>query len=167
MTPSWLAYARTLIGTKEIPGPGNNAVIIGWAVKLGGWVKSFFISDATAWCGLLVAHVVQTTLPALKRPANPLSAAAWGSWGVALSQPALGAILVFKRPGGSHVGFYEGEDATCYHVLGGNQSDAVSVARIEKNRLVPQGIRWPAGEPLPTGGRVMLTASGSVSKNEA
>jgi hypothetical protein len=46
------------------------------------------------------------------------------------------ASLVFKREGGGHVGFYLGEDASSYQVLGGNQDDAVSVARLPKTRLI-------------------------------
>jgi hypothetical protein len=42
------------------------------------------------------------------------------------------AVLVFERPGGGHVGYYFGEDATAYHVLGGNQGDAVTIARIAR-----------------------------------
>ncbi len=167
MTPPWLTAARADIGLKEIPGPKSNLKIIGWAVKLGGWIKAAVTDDATPWCGMFVAHIFQDTLPALKRPANPLSAAAWALWGIKLAKPALGAVLVFRRPGGGHVGFYEGEDAACYHVLGGNQGNAVSVTRIEKNRLIAGGIRWPAGQVLPEGGPVMLTAAGKPSVNEA
>jgi hypothetical protein len=59
--------------------------------------------------------------------------------------PGLGTILVFSRGSGGHVGVYMGEDSTHYHVLGGNQSDRVSVARIPKTRLLPGqlGSRWP------------------------
>lgn len=166
--PDWLEYARTFKGVKEIPGPKHNAVIIGWAVQLGGWVKAYVTNDDAPWCGLFPAHVFQKVLPGFKRPANPLSALAWGKVGVPILMPSPGAILTFKRPGGGHVGFYEGEDATHYHVLGGNQGNAVSIARIEKNRLVAQGIRWPDGEPLPTGGRVWLNPDGApVTTNEA
>ncbi len=168
MTPIWLTAARADIGLKEIPGPKSNLKIIGWAIKLGGWIKAAVTSDETPWCALWTAHIFQDTIPLLKRPANPLSAAAWASWGIKLAKPALGAVLVFKRPGGGHVGFYEGEDATCFFVLGGNQGDAVNVVRIEKNRLVPGGIRWPAGQPLPVDGPIILTTGGTpVSVNEA
>lgn len=168
MTPKWLEYARTMKWVHEVPGPNHSAEIIEWAVRLGGWIKAYVTNDEAPWCGLFMAHVFQRALPALKRPANPLSAAAWGSWGVALSKPALGAVLVFKRPGGGHVGFYEGEDLTHYHVLGGNQANSVNVSRIAKNRLVAKGIRWPMGEPLPTGGPVKLTATGlRVTADEA
>jgi hypothetical protein len=60
----------------------------------------------------------------------------------------VGAVLVFKRAGGGHVGFYMGEDpdGQALQVLGGNQADQVSVTRIMRNRLF--AARWPDGLPL-------------------
>ena len=54
---------------------------------------------------------------------------------------ASGAVLVFSRGSGGHVGFAMGHDDTHFYVLGGNQSDAVTIARIAKSRLL--GARWP------------------------
>lgn len=73
--------------------------------------------------------------------------------------------MTFTRPGGGHVGLYVGEDASHYHILGGNQSNSVRISRIEKKRL--SDIRWPtSGEP-PKGGRVTLTAAGvAATTNE-
>ena len=75
-------------------------------------------------------------------------------------------MLVFERDGGGHVGFYVGEDGTHYHVLGGNQDDAVSIAKIAKSRLVAS--RWPKGVPV-IGGPVRLSerADIPVSRNKA
>ena len=61
-------------------------------------------------------------------------------------QPIAGAVLVFSRGSGGHVGFAMGQDDTHLYVLGGNQSDAVTIARIAKSRLL--GARWPATMPL-------------------
>ena len=44
-----------------------------------------------------------------------------------------------------HVGFAAGQDDTHFYMLGGNQSDAVTIARIAKSRLL--GARWPATYP--------------------
>tara|TARA_R110002126_G_scaffold44153_2_gene126133 strand:+ start:545 stop:1216 length:672 start_codon:yes stop_codon:yes gene_type:complete len=51
-------------------------------------------------------------------------------------QPITGAVLVFERGSGGHVGFAIGQDDTNFYVLGGNQSDAVTVARIAKSLLL-------------------------------
>ena len=61
------------------------------------------------------------------------------------SKPVTGAVLIFERGSGGHVGFAIGQDDTNFFVLGGNQSDAVTIARIAKSRLL--GARWPASYP--------------------
>lgn len=52
-----------------------------------------------------------------------------------LTGAALSDVMIFQRQGGGHVGLYVGEDADCFHVLGGNQSAAVTITRIAKARL--------------------------------
>jgi hypothetical protein len=76
---------------------------------------------------------------------NPYWARNWLQFGQAVP-PVTGAVLVFARGSGGHVGFAVGQDDTHFHVLGGNQSDAVTVARIAKSRLL--GARWPVTFPL-------------------
>ena len=72
---------------------------------------------------------------------NPYWARNWLLFGQQV-KPTSGAVLVFERGSGGHVGFAIGQDDTYFYVLGGNQSDAVTVARIAKSRLL--GARWPA-----------------------
>jgi hypothetical protein len=75
---------------------------------------------------------------------NPYWARNWLLFGREV-QPIVGAVLVFSRGSGGHVGFVIGQDEAHCYVLGGNQSDAVTVARIAKSRLL--GVRWPATYP--------------------
>lgn len=98
-------------------------------------------------------------------PPISIRASQWAVWGQKLSQGTPGAILVFTRSGGGHVGFYVSEDATTYHVLGGNQSDSVSITKIAKDRC--SAIRWPAGVAAPTAGPVVKQFDGKLSTNEA
>lgn len=163
--PVWYLEAERLKGLRETAGPGNNPTILGWARKLGGWVGGFYRQDSIPWCGLAVAHFIGATLPEEPLPANPLGALEWAKFGRGIRDPARGAILVFRRQGGGHVGLYHGEDATHYHVLGGNQSDSINITRIAKSRHV--ATQWPITGSPPAGGRVQLAASGSVSRNEA
>lgn len=161
----WFEVATSLIGTREIVGSKHNPTIIAWAKKLGSKVLGIAITDdETAWCGLFVAHCMsEAGIP----PASiAVRASSWAEWGSTLRADRLapGAVLVFKRPGGGHVGFYVGEDATTYHVLGGNQSNAVNVTRIEKARCVAR--RWPKDEPI-IGAPVWANTKGVISKNEA
>ena len=164
--PSWLIEARRYMGLREVAGPASNPTILGFAQKLGGWVASYYKNDDTPWCGLFVGNIMATALPHEVLPGNPLSAQAWASFGRGLPRGATGAILVFVRPGGGHVGFYVGEDAEAYHVLGGNQSNSVSITRVAKARLL--ATRWPLTASGPDGGPVRLTTAGvRLSTQEA
>lgn len=164
LEPVWLREARTFIGTKEIKGDLDNPVIMGFAKELGGWYASFYKHDEIAWCGLFVGAMMHRSN--LWIPPNALGALNWATWGKALEQGSIGAVLVFKRPGGGHVGFYVGEDTDCYHVLGGNQGDSVSIARVEKARCV--GVRWPSELVIPAVGPTIIADSAApVSENEA
>ncbi|ETD86336.1 NlpC/P60 family protein [Rhodobacter capsulatus] len=123
---------------------------------------------AVPWCGAFVASCLRAALPGVILPDTPLAARAWGRFGDPVA-PVFGAVLVFWRgaPSGwqGHVGFYRGEDASAYHVLGGNQSDAVTITRIAKTRLL--AARWPTGVPV-TGRPLRLTTKGlALSSNEA
>jgi len=125
------------------------------------------------WCGDLVETCIALTCPNEILPANPYLARNWSKMGV-YTPPTFGAVLIFwrgaKNGTSGHVGFYVGEDkAGFYHVLGGNQSNAISVARIAKNRLIggEGGSRWPKSVPLPGTGKRIVTASGTVTTNEA
>jgi hypothetical protein len=76
-------------------------------------------------------------------------------------------VLVFARGNAGHVGVYVGEDATAFHVIGGNQSDRVSIARKPRTRLLgarrcPWRINQP-GNVRP----VILAASGLLTGSEA
>ncbi len=161
----WFDEAQRLIGTREIVGPKHNPTILAWAKKLGSKLLGIaIIDDETAWCGLFVAHCI--AVAGLTPAPIAVRASSWETWGSNLraDRLAAGAILVFKRPGGGHVGFYIGEDKDCYHVLGGNQSNAVTITRIEKSRCVAR--RWPAGVAV-TGAPVWVGAKGAVSRDEA
>jgi uncharacterized protein (TIGR02594 family) len=162
--PHWMTIARRYLGVREAPGAANAATIMGWAQALGAKVLGIvYGADSIPWCGLYVAQVVSEA--GFKPPPISVRARAWASWG-APCPPRMGAVLVFERPGGGHVGFYAGETDAAYRVLGGNQSDAVSLAWIAKARCI--AVRWPPGAPEPArAGRVHLAAGGPLSENEA
>lgn len=166
--PAWLSHARSMLGTREAPGAPNNPTILNWAKMLGAKVLGIvYNSDGVPWCGLFVAHCLRAAEIDLSAMRVAVRAKEWANWGSNLGAGVLspGAILVFEREGGGHVAFYVGEDATHYHVLGGNQGDAVSIMRIAKGRCIAR--RWPKGVPV-LGRPVMLSANGApVSRNEA
>lgn len=162
----WLLEARRLLGIREKPGPDNNYIILDWATGLGIPYKT----DDIPWCGLFVAHCIGTTLSKEPLPANPLGAQSWKRFGGPCT-PQPGAVLVFWREKPSswkgHVGFYVGEDTSGFYVLGGNQSDSVSIVRIAQDRLLPDGIRWPATVPLGTAGPRQMALGKGFSTYEA
>lgn len=160
----WMPYARTLIGVREVPGKGNSATIMAWAKKLGAKILGItYAADAVPWCGLFAAHVMDHV--GIAPPPIAVRASEWGKWGRKLLSPRLGCILTFTREGGGHVGFYVGEDDTHFHVLGGNQGDAVSITRIAKARL--SEMRWPFGVTLPHPQVVRLLPGGApITVNE-
>ena len=164
--PAWLVAARAKLGTREAAGEANSPTILGWAKRLGLKVLGMiYNADSVPWCGVFVAECMDET--GIASPPFAVRARSWAEWGVSLRPEKLapGAVLVFERPGGGHVGFYVGEDAQAYHVLGGNQGDSVSVARVVKDRCIAR--RWPAGRPV-IGGPVRVAAnSAPTSKNEA
>lgn len=159
--PKWLVKAKEYTGLREIPGPRHNTTILSWLEKLGAWWRD----DETPWCGVYVAHCMREV--GLPVPKMWMRAKEWADYGANLraGHVAPGAILVFARKGGGHVGFYVGEDTTHYHVLGGNQSNMVNVMRIAKARCI--AIRWPRGEPVIGGSVHVSPASAKVSRNEA
>ena len=156
----WMKIARESIGLKEVAGPKHNTKIQAWLAKLGAWWKD----DETPWCGTFVAHCLREA--GLPVPQHSYRALAWKDYGSNLRPTHVceGAILVFAREGGGHVGFYVGEDRFYYRVLGGNQQNTVNVMRIAKNRCV--AIRWPKGVPV-TGGPIHVASNAPVSSNEA
>lgn len=159
--PRWLIEARKHNGLKEIPGKRHNSTILSWLAKLNAWWRD----DETPWCGVFVAHCMREA--GLPVPKYWMRAKAWADYGANLraSHVAPGAILVFARQGGGHVGFYVGEDKTHYHVLGGNQSNMVNVMRIAKARCI--AIRWPRGEAVIGGPKHVAASAAAVSTNEA
>lgn len=160
--PKMIIEFLKLYGTKETIGAGDNPVIIGWAKELG---INNYVHDSVAWCGLEHGYVAfKAGKPVIK---NPLWAANWLHFGIPVTVAKLGYTLVFKRPGGNHVGLYIAEDNTCYHVGGGNQSDMVRISRIPKERCI--GIRQPiyhTSEPDNVR-QIFVDATGEVSTNEA
>ncbi len=158
--PAWLTAARAKLGTREAPGPANNPTIIGWAKRLGARVLGIaYNADGVPWCGLFVATCIAEA--GIAPPPIAVRASSWDAFGEP-ARPFVGAVLRFARPGGGHVGFAVGEDATRLFVLGGNQGDRVSILPIDKARLV--ACRAPAGFAGP---RLPLPAmSGAASSRD-
>lgn len=164
--PRTIEEGLKLYGVAEIVGKGSNKTIISWRDELNqnGIKIDGYSDDDIPWCGLFAAIV---TFRADKQPVKePLWARNWINFGKSVDSAGLGDVLVFVRNGGGHVGFYVGEDSSCYHVLGGNQSNKVCITRVEKSRCI--GVRRPLYKIQPdTVKAYKLSSTGIVSKNES
>lgn len=162
--PRWIAQARGYLGLREVKGAAHAPKILEWWRAIGA---SWFKDDETPWCGAFVGGVlaeVGITPPAKGAGA---SARAWLDFGVRLTSPAYGCIVVFERAGGGHVGYVVGKDkAGNLMVLGGNQGDGVSIRPFAMARVL--GYRWPSAYPLEERFNLpVLTSECRLSQNEA
>ena len=161
-SPRILVEAYKLIGIKEVPGQADNIEILQWAESLR--LEKTYRKDDIPWCGLFIAYACHKA--GLEIVEKPLWARNWAAFGVNKTIAMLGDILVFVRNGGGHVAIYVGEDATAYHVIGGNQSDMVCITRIRKERCIAiRRTDWKVAQPDNV--RVVhLEATGTISTNE-
>ena len=160
MQPPWLDLARSKIGQHERL---NNKSLRDWLKSDGNTLGD---PAQLPWCGDFMETCLALTLPYEVLPANPYYALNWRGFGVPLNIIAAGAIAPFTRPGGGHIAMVVGHDKSTFHVLGGNQSNAVTITRIAKNRLAGS-LRWPKTYPLPTAELPFTTLDATVSQNEA
>ncbi len=122
----------------------------------GLWLKG------QPWCGSFMAYVMQQC--AIPYPKDYYRAKAWGSWGITCG-PVLGAVVIFERVGGGHVGILTGQDSNgLLRVLGGNQNDMVRESWFKPERVV--AFRWPlarADKMIPA----PVVPTGELSRSEA
>ena len=135
----WITEAKAALGRNEAR---DRTWLMDWLKRDG---RTLGDPGKNPWCGDLVETCIRMALP--EEPllsalgTNPYWARNWLLFGQE-AQPITGAVLIFERGSCGHVGFAVGQDDTHFYVLGGNQSDAVTIARIAKSRLL--GARWPA-----------------------
>lgn len=165
--PKMVAEAVKLgkLDTTEVAGIKSNPEIMALAKEAG--VEKIYTSDEMAWCAVAHTALALRAGKAIQFTGyDRLRAASFLKFGKQVAVPVLGDTVVFQRTGGYHVGIYIGEDSTCYHVAGGNQSNQYSITRIEKKRL--SQARRPDYSVMPlTAKRIFLSATGDISKNEA
>ena len=167
--PKTISLALKELGVAEVIGKGSDRTIISWRdeLNLAGVKISGYSDDSIPWCGLFAAIIALRRMGvASEVVVDPLWARNWVEYGTKSPTASLGDILVFVRNGGGHVSFYVGEDKTCYHVLGGNQSDKVCVTRITKDRCI--AVRRPPYKTNPDSVRpYILSPTGKPSTNES
>lgn len=144
--PPWLAYAKREMdtGVEEVAGSGDNPRIVEYHAS----TTVPDTSDETPWCSSFVNWcMVQAGI----RGTRSARARDWLTWthGITIEKARRGAVAVFRRPSGAttgtkgHVGFVWDSSGRHLNVLGGNQSDQVSIKGYPKDDLL--GLRWPEG----------------------
>jgi uncharacterized protein (TIGR02594 family) len=162
--PETIKQALKMYGTAEVPGNGNNQIILNWAAeveKATGLPHLGYTDDSIPWCGLFAALVCSRAGYADQIIKTPLWAPSWVAFGDASPIPSFGDVMVFSRNGGGHVSFYVGEDADYYHILGGNQSDMVDIMQEPKSKFTgARRPRWDAGGQPASVRKIIVGASG-------
>lgn len=136
--PPWLLVARREVGVKEVPGPGSHPRILQYFRATRYRAKD----DAIPWCSAFICFCLETTGVSSTRSARAADFATWG-------EPCdfvPGAVVVFSKAdpdagGSGHVAFCVGIEGDQVLALGGNQNNAVNVAKRPLSRVV--ACRWP------------------------
>ena len=135
--PRWFLIASAELGVREVRGGENDRIIeYHQATTLRA------TEDEVPWCSAFMCWVMGQAGVASTRSAMARSWLAWGRE----CRPVLGAVVVLRRtdnPRNGHVGLLvgQGRDGRPW-LLGGNQSDAVSIAPFRGEDVL--GFRWPS-----------------------
>lgn len=120
--PTWIKWARSKVGEHE----GENPEIDSW-FQLTTLPKSYWDSTKTPWCAVFVnAALLLNGVKSLKSAL----AVDYLKLGAKVAEPQKGDITVFDWGNGSHhVNFFLSDlGNNCIQCIGGNQSNAVTVA---------------------------------------
>ena len=130
------ALARQFLGIKEQPGSGTNPLLAPMWALCPDWLDKD--DSKTAWCGIFRGYIGHRAGSGL--PPNHYRALEWSKWGkgVRVDRPALwqrGDTVVMPRTGGNHVALLDRVEGGTAYCLGGNQSDAVTIAPFKLSRI--------------------------------
>lgn len=158
----WLDLAITKKGLNERT---NNAELRKFLKSDGGSIGD---PAQIPWCGDFVETCIALTLTRESLPTNPYLARNWEHFGQQL-KPTFAAVGVFWRGDrhgiNGHVAFLVGQAKGLYYILGGNQSNSISITSIAQDRLL--SARWPLSVALPTVVKLPSMIGGKLSINEA
>lgn len=145
MTAPWFSVATHFKGLAEVHGATDNPKIVEM-FRISGHPE--VKDDETPWCAAFVGACLRLSG---YLGSSSLGARSYQNFGQDLgTTPRRGCIAVFTRgdPQHGHVAFLDHEEDDDIYVLGGNQSDAVTLTRFPKSRWL--AYRWPTETaPLP------------------
>jgi uncharacterized protein (TIGR02594 family) len=142
-----MTIARNYVGTRELKGSPDNPKIMEMYRTVGhDWVEH----DEVAWCAAFVGHCLEKAGVSSTRKLNARSYLTWGEKVPGIEQAREGDVVIFTRGSSTtqgHIAFFLKATGSQIEVLGGNQSDGVTVARYARSRLL--GIRRPLRSDAP------------------
>ncbi|HYC48227.1 MAG TPA: TIGR02594 family protein [Burkholderiales bacterium] len=134
----WFAIAYAELGVREVVGSGDNPRIVEY-LRSTTLAAPYNSNDETAWCSAFANWCVEQAGYA---GTDSAWARSWLNWGRATNEPVTGCMTVFSRDlNFGHVAFFVSRAGDKIKVLGGNQSNAVTVADYPAARLL--GYRLP------------------------
>lgn len=144
----WMDIAIAELGIHEdsMPGQHNNRI-----VEYHRTTSLKATDDETPWCSSFVNWVLKQSN---RSGTNSAAAKSWLNWGVEVTNPTAGAIVVIKKktPGstqatgsssGFHVGFFVSLSPTHIRILGGNQGNQVKYSSFPLVTYEVKGYRKP------------------------
>lgn len=117
------------VGTKEILGPGDNPRILDYQRTTNN-----VSHDEIPWCSSFVNWVLFHND---YEGTNNALAISWKNWGMELSDPIYGCLVVFEH----HVGFFVKKAPMFINVLGGNQQNQVGKSWFKTQAVI--SYRYP------------------------
>lgn len=162
--PAWLGRARQELGVHETPGPVSNPKVDAYRA-LAGLAGIHGDDSDVPWCAIFIGAMLRATKI---RASGSAMARSYSHWGKACPIGTPGAVTVISSPSrgaaSGHVFFATGRvTATQVEGLGGNQSDAVTLAWWP--RYLPDGSsrivasRWPEELQPPIGKPTLIGAA--------
>lgn len=140
----WYRLARPMIGTEEQLPNGKANPKVNAMFEAVTTLSTPYDCRKTPWCAIFMNWLFKRlNIPGT----NSAMARSFGDSRnfVRIDKPFIGCVVVLWRPASKerpyddgstgHVGMYAGETATHVLILGGNQGDAISIAKFPKNRL--------------------------------
>lgn len=133
--PKWLEIASHELGVSEIVGISHNKRILQYHSETTLKAET----DEVPWCSSFVNWVMKQSMI---KGTGSAAARSWLDWGYEC-EPITGCIVVLRRgksETSGHVGFLVDIDDNFVHLLGGNQSNKVSIQKYARHDVL--GYRW-------------------------
>lgn len=129
----WMDLAKHELGISETKDPERVRTYLR-ATRL----PQEYIQPSTPWCGGFMSYILEQAGYKSMRTASALD---YLNYGIPISEPKYGCIIIYQRAGGGHVHFYEASNSLTYLGIGGNQNNSVCELNYLKARAL--GFRWP------------------------